>query len=59
MLYSGRSRRDDSGEKTEELENSFHVGSQSVLEEATEGRIEFWQHRQAQVVRLRGFDFSD
>lgn len=59
MLHLGRLRCDDGGEKTEEPENSFHVGSQSVREETTQGRFEFWQRRQTQVVRLRGLDFSD
>lgn len=59
MLHLGRPRRDDGGEKTEEPENSFHVGSQSIREETAQGRFEFWQRRQAQVVRLRGLDFSD
>jgi len=58
-LHSGGIRRDDGGEETEEPEDAFHVGSQSVRETQAQGRIEFWQCRQAQVVRLRGSDFSD
>lgn len=59
LLHPGRMRRDDGGEKAEEPENSLHVGSQSVCEEAAQGRTEFWQRCQAQMVRLRGLEFPD
>lgn len=54
---SARMRRDDGGKETEEPEDPFHVGPQSVRETQAQGRS--WQHREAQVVRLRGLDFSE
>ena len=37
LHLSARMRRDDGGEKTEELEDSLYVGSQSVRETQAQG----------------------